>query len=251
MPTIGLARGPASILSGHWKAVALCLGLSGAPMLAAGQSLDLDSGTNKPLPAPAAPSTGGLDMDVKLDAPIPPKPADNASEVKAGIAAVGSKITPEPAPSDLTGSGSGTAAPPSTESTEAPPPRPEPITLAHAKVIDTAKLQSGDTTVSLFGIEGLGGDSAQGLQAYLGQSDKPLNCQAKDGTAFVCLMGDGTDVALVALVNGAARTKAEAPDVYREQEIDAQKNRRGIWSKLPPRWHWRWPFRCSLRTSLP
>lgn len=219
-------------VAGMPRAVLFCLCLAGAPVIAAAQGLDMDTGTT-PLPAaPAAatPSVGGLDSDVNPAAPIPSKPAGQAGDVRAGITPLGAKITPDATPATLTGPEPASQS----DHADATPSRPEPVTLEHAKVIDTAKLQAGDTTVSLFGIEGLGGDSAQGLQAYLGQNDKPLTCQAKDGTAFVCLMGDGTDVALVALVNGAARTKAEAPDVYREQELDAQKNRRGLWARLPP-----------------
>jgi endonuclease YncB( thermonuclease family) len=47
-------------------------------------------------------------------------------------------------------------------------------------------------------------------------------------------MSDGTDIAQVALVNGAARAKPDAPDPYKEQEVAAQAARRGIWVNLPP-----------------
>ena len=128
--------------------------------------------------------------------------------------------------------------PPATEKPSAtaagPITVPEPIALDHPTVIDTANLKAGGIAVTLFGIEGMQGQAAQGLQGYLASSDDHLTCQAQTGADFVCLLPDGTDVAQVALVNGAARAKADAPEAYREQEIAAQTDRRGIWASLPP-----------------
>jgi endonuclease YncB( thermonuclease family) len=144
-------------------------------------------------------------------------------------------------PTEATPSG---PAPAETTRTAAAPAASEPVTLEQPKVIDTARLQSGDTTVSLYGIEGLTGEPAQGLQSFLAAGGNHLTCQAHANTGlantgsassgFVCLMPDGTDVAQVALVNGAARTVPDAPDIYREQEVAAQTARRGIWVNLPP-----------------
>ncbi len=44
---------------------------------------------------------------------------------------------------------------------------------------------------------------------------------------YVCLLPDGTDIATVALFNGAARAAPDAPDSYRAQQLDALNNRRG------------------------
>ncbi len=115
-----------------------------------------------------------------------------------------------------------------------PAPAPAPVALDHPKVIDTATLQAGATLVTVFGIEGVGGESARGLQSYLSASDGRLICQPHGTAGFVCTMTDGTDIAMVALINGAAQTKPEAPDSYRDQEIQAQTARRGIWVNLPP-----------------
>jgi endonuclease YncB( thermonuclease family) len=108
------------------------------------------------------------------------------------------------------------------------------ITLDHPAVIDTATLQAGKTTITLYGIEGVSGEARDGLQAFLASTDQHLRCQADSSEGFVCLMSDGTDIAQVALVNGAARTRDDAPDSYREQEAAAQAARRGIWANLPP-----------------
>ncbi len=119
-------------------------------------------------------------------------------------------------------------------STAAATPPPEPVSLDHPIVIDTARLKAGDTSVTLFGIEGAQGEAAQGLQAFLASTGNHVLCQAQTSADFVCLLTDGTDVAQAALINGAARTKADAPDAYRDQEIAAQAARRGIWANLPP-----------------
>jgi endonuclease YncB( thermonuclease family) len=92
----------------------------------------------------------------------------------------------------------------------------------------------GDTTVTLFGIDGVPGEAAQNLQGFLGATGNRLTCQAQTGADFVCLLPDGTDVAQAALINGAARAKADAFDAYRAQEAAARAARRGIWASLPP-----------------
>ena len=201
----------------------------------------------------------GLDMDVKPDAPLPPKPAVKAapgSNVQDGITPLPGNInpnaatapipaTPAPSPTPAVGTADTPATPtpvnaPATiveqPAAIAPPAvEPEPVTLDHPKVIDTAKLQSGETTVSLYGVEGLTGASAQGLQGFLSnESDSHLSCQAQTNPGFVCLTADGTNVAQVALVNGAAKTTPDAPDSYRQQEAAAQDARRGVWANLPP-----------------
>ena len=121
--------------------------------------------------------------------------------------------------------------PPTTAVQQAPP---VPLRLDQPRVIDTARLTAGDNSVSLFGIVGLPGELAQGLQGFLAASGNRVSCQAQPGGDFVCLLPDGTDVAAVALINGAARARADAPAAYREQEAAAQAARRGLWSSLPP-----------------
>ncbi|WP_158931773.1 hypothetical protein [Acidisphaera sp. S103] len=197
----------------------------------------MDAGTSaKP---PAAHQSGGLDMDVNPDAPIPPKPAVQAvtgGNVQDGIAPLSGKPTAD-TPLGPTGGPVETPAAPATiveQPATAPAAEPEPVTLDHPKVIDTAKLQAGETTVSLYGIEGMTGASAEGLQGFLASGDGHVTCQAQASSGFVCLTADGTNVAQVALVNGAAKTTPDAPDSYRQQEAAAEDARRGIWANLPP-----------------
>ncbi len=111
---------------------------------------------------------------------------------------------------------------------------PESVTLDHPKVVTTARLEAGDTSVSLSGIDGEAGDAAQSLQAYLDAGGGPIACRPRGSAGHACVMPDGTDIAELALANGAARTQPDAPDTYREQELAAQTARRGVWANLPP-----------------
>jgi endonuclease YncB( thermonuclease family) len=223
----------------RWRRVLLATGaLASCGFVGVGsvraQGLDMDASPNTP--APAAHQSGGLDTDVNPDAPIPSRttvqavPRDN---VQNGIAPLNPKtaqdlpLAPAAEPSD-------TPPAPATVVQQPAPLVAEPVNLDHPKVIDTAKLQSGETTVSLYGVEGIAGASAQGLQAFLGAGDGHVTCQAQASAGFVCLTADGTNVAQVALVNGAAKTTPDAPNSYREQEAAAQAARRGIWANLPP-----------------
>jgi endonuclease YncB( thermonuclease family) len=111
---------------------------------------------------------------------------------------------------------------------------PETLTLDHPNVLTTARLAADATTVNLFGIDGEAGDAARDLQAYLEAAGDRVSCRPQGNTGYVCALPDGTDVAEVALANGAARATPEAPDAYREQELAAQTARRGLWANLPP-----------------
>ena len=119
----------------------------------------------------------------------------------------------------------------------APPPAVaalrEPVMLDHPVVVDTSKLTAGSRTVSLFGIVGQPGEPAQQLQAFLATTDGRLTCPPQTSSDYVCTLSDGTDLAAVALINGAAQARDDAPQAYREQEIQAQAARRGIWANLP------------------
>ena len=235
--------------------------------------LDMDVNPNAPAAANQN-QAGGLDMDVNPTAPVPaPAVASKPGNIQAlspdnVVDGVHIAITspglleppqaggqpgsqPTATPASLTSPLAGTAAP----ATDAPatgapgagaPPaeapatgalpavQPEPVNIDHATVVDTADLKAGDRIVPLYGIDGLQGEAAQGLQGFLGSTESHLTCQAQSGSGFVCLLPDGTDIAEVALVNGAARAKDDAPDAYRDQEAAAQAARRGIWANLPP-----------------
>ena len=200
----------------RFTTTALCgvtLGLWATVALA--QSLDMGGAAEA---QPSAAPSPTLDLDVLAT------PAQSPVATSEGSSAnVSAGITLRPPP--------GLFAP----VVAAPPgPPPEPITLDKPKVVTTASLSSGNTTVSLFGIVGLPDDAAQGLQAFIAGNGAKVTCQQKPNAEFVCLLVDGTDLAMVSLVNGAAQTRTDSPDDYREQEAAAQSARRGIWSNLPP-----------------
>lgn len=211
------------------------VGIASAPAQSGG--LDMDASSNTPLARDSNPGAPAVRSRPETEAPAESTPAKAPVHpfVGDGLQAGPPASIPTPMPAQATA----TLTPPSVASlapgsSTVPPAVPETVSLDHPKVIDTARLQAGETTISLFGIEGLSGASAQGLQTYLEAIDQHLTCQAQPAASFVCLLSDGTDLAQVALVNGAARTMPDAPEAYREQEAAAQAARRGIWVNLPP-----------------
>ncbi len=108
-----------------------------------------------------------------------------------------------------------------------------PVFLDHPKVVDTGHLESGDTIVTLFGIQGWGGDAARSLQAFITANGDRVTCQPHGGDSFTCAMPTGLDVGATALANGAAKTTADASADYRKQEVDAQQAQLGLWTGRP------------------
>ncbi len=231
--------------AGVWSLVAV----SGA----SAQSLDMD--VSPATPPAAVHQSGGLDMDVSptvpVTAPAIPKSQiqtlSSGANVQDGIVQVNPTASPSQtmAPVQMATATSTTTPVQTTTLTQppessqpstavaTPPPPAAPLSLDHPTVVDTATLKAGDTIVTLFGIDGVQGEAIQNLRGFLASTDDHLTCQAQASADFVCLLSDGTDVAQAALVNGAARAKADAPDAYRDQEAAAQAARRGIWASLP------------------
>ena len=114
------------------------------------------------------------------------------------------------------------------------PVPPAPVFLNHPSVIDTAHLKGGDTVVTLFGIQGWGGDPARGLQAFIAANGDRVTCQPHDGGTVTCMLPTGLDVAASALANGAARTAEGAPADYQQQQAAAQAAQTGLWAGTPP-----------------
>jgi endonuclease YncB( thermonuclease family) len=195
------------------------------------QSLDLGGAATSQEPMPT------LDMDANPSAPLVTPPSGPKDDnLKAGIV-LRPLLQQGPQGDNGGNSGSSEGSPPANAATAEPAPAqppPEPRKLDHPTVVDTAKLKSGDVMVALFGIVGQQGEAAQGLQAYITNSGGQIVCQPQSSGEYVCLLTDGTDVAEVSLVNGAAETRADANDEYRAQEQDAQSARRGVWANLPP-----------------
>ena len=160
-------------------------------------SLDMD--VNPAAPASSADNrnrVGGLDTDVNPTVAAPavtatPTTATAAPTQTAPGGAVGkpevnamspdnvqagariSTINPAPLEAPAPGGSANQptiATPPATTTTTplvTPAPaaaQSEPVNLDHPTVLDTADLKAGNTTISLYGIEGLQGDAAHGLQ---------------------------------------------------------------------------------------
>jgi hypothetical protein len=72
------------------------------------------------------------------------------------------------------------------------------------------------------------------MQGYITAAGDTVTCAPQPvADHYICLLPDGTDIAKVALVNGAARVAPDAPDSYRVQQLDALTNRRGYWATAP------------------
>jgi hypothetical protein len=167
---------------------------------------------------PAAPQTAATPTPPATAAPTPPAAATTAAAPppQAEAAAPPPAETPAPAPAE-------TATP-----TEAAEPA-EAVITGHPTVLDTATLEIGDRLVSLYGIVGLDGQAAAGLQQYIDGSGGSVTCHQQGETRHVCVLPDNTDVAMAALINGAAMLGPDAPDSYLAERNDAVRNQRGLW----------------------
>ncbi len=195
----------------------------------------------------AAGITAGLRPAFALPGDAASPPADGAAtEPAPDTLSPPAAATPAPAAEPAPPAAAAPPAPARTAQPAPPPaepattlaqpaiPPPEPVTVDHPTAVDTATLAGSGQTFRLFGLVGTGGDAVAGLQGYITANGDKVTCQAEAGGGFVCLLPDGTDIAQVALVNGAARTQPDAPEAYRAQEAQAQAERRGVWASLPP-----------------
>src|SRR5208337_1473559 len=87
--------------------------------------------------------------------------------------------------------------------------------------------------IRLAGIEGEGGDYARQLRLLIEAKGRTLDCELT-GSAYVCRLPNGMDIARTALFNGGARIAADASDDYRQQAEAARKAHRGIWHQPMP-----------------
>lgn len=112
---------------------------------------------------------------------------------------------------------------------------PPPATVQHPTVQDTATLVADNQTYVLDGVQGLGAPYAGEMQSYIAANGDSASCSPQNVPGhYICVLGDGTDIAKVALVNGGAVVAQDAPDSYRVQQREALNNHRGIWLNPPP-----------------
>jgi hypothetical protein len=110
------------------------------------------------------------------------------------------------------------------------PPKPPQTIVGHPIVRDTATLVLGRRDIHLFGVLGEGGELADGLQSFITASGGTVTCAPQDAHFYVCMLPGNVDVAMAALLNGAARVTVDAPDLYRGQQEQAQRKKIGIWA---------------------
>jgi endonuclease YncB( thermonuclease family) len=96
-------------------------------------------------------------------------------------------------------------------------------------VLDTATLRFGDRVVPLFGLSGVDGELARGLERFVAAQGGRVSCRRKDLVRYACRLGDKVDLAEAVLLNGAARTSPDAPESYRRREAEAREKARGVW----------------------
>lgn len=208
--------------------------LPAGPVLAQ-VGLDLDDGTHPAAaPPPPALSLPNLDLPTTATTNSHDGIVDGIRTVPNGNDPGGDKLIPH---NTALTNPTNTATTQPGETTPAAQPAgnlPPPINIDNPKVITTARLSGNGRTVSLFGITGLDGEAAQQLEAYLTGPNAHLICPAQTSSDYVCTLPDGTDVAAIALANGAARARDDAPEGYKAQEAVARDARRGIWAALPP-----------------
>jgi len=117
-----------------------------------------------------------------------------------------------------------------------PPSPPAPV-KGLARVVDTGTLMVGDTSVSLYGVAGLGAPYDQQLTQYIHDQggSGAVTCQPKDNNKWVCLTDTGEhDIAKVVLLNGAGRAASDAPPEYLVQQDQAKVKHVGIWQADQP-----------------
>ncbi len=79
---------------------------------------------------------------------------------------------------------------------------------------DTATLAADGQTYMLDGVYGLGAPYTDQLQVYIAAHGDSMRCNPQGAPGYyVCMLGDGTDVAEAALLNGAARATFDAPEL--------------------------------------
>ena len=159
--------------------------------------------------------TGNLWLEVEL-------PDQRAAYIPA--AALPGALAMNPVP-DAQGAAIRATAPP------APQPAPSlPDTLSgRVKVISTATLVVDGQKIQLYGIRGERGAYAAQLRALIESQGGAVDCR-RQGTAYVCTLPGGLDIARAALFNGAATPAATASADYQTQAAAARAAGRGLWA---------------------
>jgi len=135
--------------------------------------------------------------------------------------AAGAQPAPRAAPDVVARAGDSTA-----------PAAPNGTVTGRPIIRDTATLVIDGRAILLAGIEGVEGAPRNSFRDLVEEAGGIVTCVPAAGRryTYTCLLPDGRDLAMIALVNGADHIGLDAPDSYRKQEADARINRRGVWT---------------------
>lgn len=112
----------------------------------------------------------------------------------------------------------------------APAPKREQLE-GQGTVVDTATLMVAGVKAPLLGAAATNRAQAEVLQDFLRLQGSRVRCTPEGKTAYVCLTDQGVDVAEAAILNGASKAAANAPEKYRRRQEEAQAKKLGIWEK--------------------
>ena len=109
--------------------------------------------------------------------------------------------------------------------------RPGGAVTGRPIIRDTATLVIDGRAILVAGIEGVGGAPLSSFKDFVEAAGGTVTCVPAPGiSTYTCHLSDGSDLATIALLNGAARLGSDAPAAYRMQEEIARTNHRGIWA---------------------
>lgn len=104
----------------------------------------------------------------------------------------------------------------------------QPISGQVDQVVSTDRLVVAGQVVRLAGVIGEGGN-VDGLTRWLAGNGNQVTCDPV-GNGYRCRVPRGTDVGEIVVLNGAGRTDANAPPEYRQAEMQARAQSKGIWA---------------------
>lgn len=99
-----------------------------------------------------------------------------------------------------------------------------------AEVMDTATIRVDRIVAPLFGVSGVTGAAASRMGKFVMEQGGSVSCTREGVVSYRCRLGK-VDLAEAALLNGAARAAADAPEEYRKREDEARRARRGVWAQ--------------------
>ncbi len=118
----------------------------------------------------------------------------------------------------------------------APGEQPPDSVAASQKLTGTVSNYSADglpvidgITLHLDGIGPLAPNTAKSVAQWIVAHGNYLECNAAQPSLYRCVTKRNLDLAEAILLNGAARTSADAPTLYRVAEAKAHNAKRGVW----------------------